>query len=132
MSRERIDYSQRYADRANAAGPVGFDADKPIEGYYRMRLRSGAAYCGVRIWHGAPLDPLTGEEMDRGHRWQALVNGSLFDLARVWPKCAADPVDEAEYRYLCEVHSWAREHAPDSPQANPMRRIDPLTAPTPF
>lgn len=127
MVRARLDYSQRSEFRA-----VGFDPDEPIAGYYRMRLRSGAAFCGIRIWHGAPLDPVTGEEMDRSHRWQAQANGEPIDLERVWPKCAADPVDEAEYQYLTSVHAWAKENAPNSPQANPMRRINPLTAPTPF
>jgi len=127
MVRARLDYSQRSEFRA-----VGFDPDEPIAGYYRMRLRSGAAFCGIRIWHGAPLDPVTGEEMDRSHRWQAQANGEPIDLERVWPKCAADPVDEAEHQYLCGVQAWAKKNAPDSPQANPMRRINPLTAPTPF
>lgn len=125
--RPHLDYSRRSDFRA-----VGFDPDLPVAGYYRMRLRSGAAFCGIRIWHGAPLDPVTGEELDRSHRWQAQANGEPIDLARVWPKCAADPVDEAEYQYLTSVQAWAKENAPDSPQANPMRRINPLTAPTPF
>ncbi len=127
MNRARISYSDRSDYRS-----AGFDPDQPIAGYYRMRLRSGAAFCGIRIWHGAPLDPVTGEELDRSPRWQAQANGVAIDLERVWPKCAADPVDEAEYHYLASVQSWAKQNAPDSPQANPMRRINPLTAPTPF
>lgn len=127
MVRARLDYSQRSEFRA-----VGFDPDEPIAGYYRMRLRSGAAFCGIRIWHGAPLDPVTGEEMDRGHRWQAQANGAPIDLERVWPKCAADPVDAAEYRHLCSVQDWARDNAPASPLANPHRKVDPLTSPILF
>lgn len=125
--RERLDYSTRSDVQA-----VGFDPDQPVAGFYRMRMRSGGAFVGVRVWNGAPLDPVTGEELDRSHRWQATVNRNPVNLDRVWPKCAADPVDEAEYQYLCTVHQWAKENAPDSPQANPMRRINPLTAPTPF
>lgn len=125
--RERLDYSTRSDVQA-----VGFDPDHPVAGFYRMRMRSGGTFVGVRIWHGAPHDPVTGEELDRSHRWQATVNRGLVNLDRVWPKCAADPVDEGEYQYLCTVHQWAKENAPDSPQANPMRRINPLTAPTPF
>jgi hypothetical protein len=125
--RQRLDYSQRSDTRAD-----GFDPDSPIEGYYRMRLKMGGAFVGVRVWHGAPLDPETGEEMDRSWRWQALVNDGPVLLERVWPKCAADPVSQSEYEYLCTVHQWAKQHAPNSPQANPMQRINPLTAPTPF
>jgi len=125
--RQRLDYSQRVDARAD-----GFDPDQPIAGHYRMRLRSGATYCGIRIWHGAPLDPVTGEELDRSHRWQAQANGEMIDLARVWPKCANEPIDADEYQYLCGLQSWAKAHAPDSPQANPYRKINHLTAPTPF
>lgn len=127
MSRARLDYSQRQEVQA-----TGFNPDLPIAGFYRMRLRSGAAFCGIRIWHGAPADPVTGEELDRSHRWQALANNAPINLDRVWPKCADDPINADEYRHLCAVHQWAKENAPDSPQANPMKRIDPLTAPLPF
>jgi hypothetical protein len=127
MVRASIDYSDRYDVQA-----IGFDPDTPIAGFYRFRMRSGGALCGVRIWHGAPLDPVTGEELDRSHRWQAQVNDDPVLLERVWPKCAADAVDEAEYQYLCAVQAWAKENAPDSPQANLMQRINPLTSLVPF
>lgn len=125
--RDRIDYSTRSDVQA-----AGFNADEPIAGHYRFRMRSGGAICGVRIWHGAPLDPVTGDELDRSHRWQAVVNDVPTPLERVWPKCAADPIDADEYQYLCAVQAWAKENVPDSPQANLMRRINPLTAPPPF
>ncbi|MDF0543368.1 hypothetical protein PX699_13500 [Sphingobium sp. H39-3-25] len=127
MSRERVDYSELRDVQA-----TGLNPDEPVSGYYRMRLKMGGAFVGVRIWYGAPLDPETGDEMDRSWRWQALVNDGPVLLERVWPKCGSDPVDQSEYEYLCEVHKWAKRHAPNSPQANPMQRINPLTAPTPF
>lgn len=110
----------------------GFSVDDPVAGFYRMALRSGAAPVGVRIWHGAPLDPVTGEELERGWRWQAQVNGELVELETVWPRCARETIDEREYRFLTERAAWARENAPTSPHANPTRRIDPMTAPPPF
>lgn len=127
MSREVRDYSQRFDVQAQ-----GYDPDTPVAGFYRFRMRSGAALCGVRIWHGAPLDPVTGEVLDRSHRWQAVVNEKPVLLERVWPKCAADPVDRHEYEYLCTVQEWAVKNAPHSPQANLNHRINPLTAPPPF
>lgn len=128
MSRALIDYTAR-----RDTGPYqGFDADVPVSGHYRIRLRSGAVYVGVRIWFGAPLDPVDGSELDRAPRWQAVANEESIPLPRVWPKCADEPIDAGEYRYLCGVNAWAKENAPDSPQANPMQRINPLTAPTPF
>jgi hypothetical protein len=127
VTREVRDYSQRFDVQAH-----GFNPDVPVAGFYRFRMRSGGALCGVRIWHGQPSDPVTGELLDRSLRWQAQVNGDPVDLARVWPKCAADPIDADEYEYLRSVQSWAKQHAPTSPQANLMQRINPLTAPTPF
>lgn len=106
----------------------GFDPDVPVAGYYRRRMVSGGIYVGVRIWHGAPLDPVTGEEMDRSHRWQAQVNGQPIDIERVWPSCARDPIDEREYHYLCSLQRWGADHAPDSAIADPTRRVDPLSS----
>lgn len=128
MTRGRLDYSER---RAPVVGQ-GFDADTPVEGWYRTKLRSGGVYVGVRVWHGAPLDPVTGEEMDRSHRWQAHVNGSYIDLARVWPGCADEPISEADYRHYCRVQQWGEQHAPDSALADPTRRIDLLSPATPL
>jgi hypothetical protein len=128
MSRPLIDYTARRAP----VGAEGFNPDTPIAGLYRLKLRSGAVWCAVRIWHGPPHDPVTGEEMDRSHRWQATLNGRPFDIERAWPRCADEPIDEAEHAYLIATERWAVENAPSSPQANPERRIDMLTAPPPF
>lgn len=122
-------------DRSERRAPVlaeGFDADTPVAGWYRTKLRSGGVYVGVRVWHGAPLDPVTGEEMDRSHRWQAYVNGSYIDLPRVWPGCADEPISEADYRHYCRLQQWGEQHAPDSALADPTRRIDLLSPQTPL
>lgn len=70
--------------------------------------------------------------MDRAPRWNATANGGWIELADVWPRCAGDPIEEAEARYLMSTFEWGRAHAPNSPQANPTRRVDLLTAPLPF
>lgn len=106
--------------------------DEPVPGYYRMRLRKGGMHVAVRIWHGPPNDPVTGEELDRSWRFQAEINGRYAEIDRVWPSCAGEPIDEAEARYLTERQRWGEENAPDSPQANPMKRVNLLTAPLPF
>lgn len=121
--------SRPYADGAEVARTFqGFSVEEPIAGHYRMRLKSGGVLVGIRVWHGAPLDPDTGEEMDRGHRFQAHANGAYIDLDRVWPYCADDPITEAEYRYLTQRQEWARENAPSDPHATPHRRIDMMRA----
>lgn len=106
--------------------------DVPVAGYYRMRLRKGGMHVAVRIWYGPPLDPETGEEMDRSWRFQAEINGRYDEIDRVWPTCAGDPIDEAEARYLIERQRWGEANAPDSPQANPHRKVNLLTAPIPL
>lgn len=106
--------------------------DVPVAGYYRMKLRRGGMYVAVRIWHGPPHDPVTGEELDRSWRFQATINGEPAELDRVWPSCAGEPITEAEAAYLTNLQAWGREHAPDSPQANPHRKVDLLSAPISF
>ena len=110
----------------------GFDAETPAAGFYAISLRSGAVKVGVRIWHGPPRDPHTGDIMDRHWRWQATANGEYIDLERVWPQCARSPISEAEHDHLCRLQAWGREHDPDGALADPTKPIDPLTAPVTF
>lgn len=84
----------------------------------------GGAPAGVRIFYGPPLDPVTGEEMDRGHRWQAQVNGQYEELERVWPACMREPIDEAEYRFMVRASEHARKHDGYSPLGQPRKRVD--------
>jgi hypothetical protein len=128
LTRAALTYNERREHRTFE----GFDPDTPVAGFYRTRLRSGGVYVGVRIWFGAPLDPVTGEELDRGHRWQAHVNGAYHSIEVLWPKCADGPCDEAEYRHLSSLQSWASKHAPDSAIADPTKAIDPLNSPMMF
>lgn len=124
--RAHRDYSAPAVPVDPRSGAV--DAETPAAGFYRTRLRSGGVYVGIKIFHGAPLDPVTGEELDRSHRWQALCNDKPIDLDRVWPRCAREPVSAKEYAYLTTLQGWAEEHAPDSAIADPTRRIDPLNS----
>jgi hypothetical protein len=109
----------------------GFDPDAPIAGYYRMRLRSGGVFVAIRIWFGQPRDPLTGDLMDRSLRWQATANGNPIDLDRVWPQCAADPIDEAEARHLIKLQRWGQQTGHPA-LADPTRKLNPLSTPLQF
>lgn len=129
MKRRHINYTET----VHSQPVTGISAVEPVAGLYRLRLRSGAVYSAIRIWHGQPLDPVTGEEMDRSPRWCALANGEpvmFFD--RIWPACTAEPIDRQEYDYLIATYEWGKTNAPDSPQANPHRKVNLLTAPLPF
>lgn len=113
------------------AGSV--DPDVPTAGLYRMRLVKGAVWSAIRIWFGPPHDPVTGEEMDRSHRWQASINGKTIDhITRVWPRVAEDSIDQAEYDRLMALQKWSEQHDPDGPFSNPAEPVDRLNAPLPF
>lgn len=110
-------------------------ASTPYAGFYRVRLSSGSVRVGVRLHYSPPLDPVTGEVLDRSWRWQAEVNGHPYDdFDRVWPMCAAEPITEIDYQRYCQRQGWARENAPRSSYAEPGRRRDPLSTvePLPF
>lgn len=124
---------QTYATAgARRAPSQGYDASTPVAGYYRFRLRAGGIIGGVRLWYGPPHDPVTGEEMDRGWRWQAEFDGEPVDFDRVWPACADAAITEAEYRALVARREWARTNAPGTAFADTRKRYDPLDSATPL
>lgn len=125
--RERIDYT---AERASMCA-TGFNPDVPIEGYYRFHMVSGGIAVAVRLWFGAPIEPWTGEEMDRAPRWNATVNGQWVEVERVWPMCAEDPIDEDKAAELTDLQQWGAEHG-HADLANPRRRLSPLSTPMMF
>lgn len=122
-----------YASAAPAAPGTfaGFDVDAPVPGYYRMRLNAAGVDVGIRIWFGPPKDPVTGEELDRSHRWQAEANGRPIDLDRVWPVCAKNPIDEAQHDYLASLQRWGAENGHEA-LADPRRPLSPLHSPMMF
>ena len=128
MTRARLDYSS--PERTGTG--TGYSVSEPTAGFYRMSLVAGGVKVGIRIFHGPPKDPVTGEELDRSWRWQAECNGNPIKLDRAWPQAGRDPIDEAEYQYLTDMARWAERNAPDAPAANPHRKIDLLAAPLPF
>jgi hypothetical protein len=99
--------------------------DVPEEGHYRRRLTKGGVWCAVKIWHGFPLDPVTGELLvERSPIWRAMLNGEHVDVWTQWPDCSGEPITEDEYMFLLKDHLWSVDNAPDSPQANPRAKID--------
>jgi len=109
------------------------DVSKPEAGYFRFRLSGRSVAVGVRIHYGPPIDPVTGEVLDRSWRWQADVNGEPYaDFDRIWPGCTGEPISEADYTTYCNRQRWAREHAPDSSYAEPGRKRDPLSTQEPL
>lgn len=130
MNARSIPYGEREVRPVHVEGASSIFI--PVAGHYRTKLRSGGVLVGVRLWHGAPHDPVTGEELDRSWRWQAECNGEPIDFDRVWPGCAGDPISAAEYRFYAQRQGWAREHAPESSFADPKRKRDPLSIDEPL
>lgn len=128
MSRDATPYDQMTGGAARG----GIDVSKPVEGYYLHRLRKGSVTVAVHIYYGPPLDPVTGERLDRSWRWQADVNGRPGDFFhRVWPACAGNQISESLYRRYCRRLEWAEQNAPDSAYAKPGAKIDLLSTKTP-
>ena len=130
MARSSTPYGEMHGTGASFAGA---NPDLPEAGIYITRMRSGAALCALRIWYGAPLDPVTGEELDRSHGWNARLNEhENVDIERVWPGCAADRASLAKYDAIVLRAKWAREHAAGTALANPYRKASPLEEPLLF
>ena len=130
MTRDSTPYGEQHVRPVHVAGAV--DVETPVAGYYRLRLSGGSVRGGVKLFFGPPNDPITGEELDRGWRWQAFFNDEPIDFNRVWPNCAGDPISEADYRRMCRRVAWAQEHAPDSAYAQTGRKFDHLSAASPL
>lgn len=129
--RDATPYNQRRAFTARA--DYGAVSDTPEAGFYLMRFGMGQIATALRIWHGPPHDPWTGEEMDRGWRWQAqAADGEMLEIDHVWPRCAKRPITEAEFDARKKRHAWAKQAAPESSYADRRRKYDPLSKHTPL
>ena len=115
-------------------GPAKIDAPRPDEpqaGFYKTKMVRGGPWVPVRLWYGEPLDPETGERLDRSPRWQCLVGQDWRDPFATWPRCCDRPISADEYRFLIDDADWCKKFAPQEPPANPgaaidLNRIDPI------
>ncbi len=98
--------------------------DVPEAGYYRTKLVRGGPWCAIRIWHGPPADPETGELLDRSPRWQATLNEQECDIDAVWPFVIDRQISKPEYDYLIALSRHAKTWAPEMPEATPTKPID--------
>lgn len=112
---------------------------KPTPGLYAVKLRKGGVEVAARIAFEPTRDPDSDELLDRSPHWSATINGetdpdpSPEPSDRVWRVYEfGRRIDEAEYRFLLADRMWAREHAPNLPEASPRQKIDHLTVEPPF
>lgn len=102
-------------------------------GYFRLRLVKGGPQVGAEIFYGPPLDPVTGEPLERSHRWMVRINGKvhkdcLLDErdpggAMVWRVSHSHRISRDDYEHMARVAEWARKNAPGLPEARPADRI---------
>jgi hypothetical protein len=102
--------------------------------FYRIRLVKSAPYSALKIWHGFPIDNVTGELLfSRYPIWRAILNGEHVPIEDVMveidgitkrPVIKGEEIDDVEYFMILKRHLWARAHAPDSPEANPAQKVD--------
>jgi hypothetical protein len=94
----------------------------PEPGYYKRRLVKGGPWVTVRFFRtdtGALAVEVDGQTHD--------PSGAPYEPGWEWPVCW--PSDEAEYRHMERLRTWALDHAPHHPAARPRERIDLGTMP---
>ncbi len=100
--------------------------------HYAVTLARGAVKVGLCLEFSRPIDPVTGERLDRSPTWKAFRDGhveDVFDCIIEFdpdgePVVKGERITEAEYEYLLQDRAWARQHSPDAPEANPRKRVD--------
>lgn len=105
-------------------------SDKPK--FYRIKLVKDGPPVGLKYWYGQPLDPVTGEILDRSPRWIAEVNGKPADLAEIAPwvveglgsEVKGEEISADEYLYLTALHDYAINHDATAPEANIRTPVD--------
>lgn len=118
----------RNGKRAPSRGP-GFDPDVPVAGFYRIKLRKGAADSALAIWYGPTPDPDGYGALERPLAWQAMLNGAPVDVFDYWPACATDPITRDEHNRIVTRN---RTMDAKSPFYDPKRKVDLNSAPPPF
>lgn len=103
---------------------------EPQCGYFKRRLVRDGPFVVARIWMhqetDADGDLIAPEEL------RCEVDGKEKDPVEAWTWLAGKPITREEYRHLDAVRTWARQHAPEQPEADPDKPVDWLNAPLNF
>jgi hypothetical protein len=108
--------------------------DRPQPGTYWTRLVRNGPRVPVMICVMAAVDPETNEPLDRSPTMLCLVAGEdrTADIMDIWTRCAGNQITADDYHLMMAQMSWAIEHAPDHPDANPRRPVDVRKTPPAF
>jgi hypothetical protein len=97
--------------------PVFSDPIKTAPGFFKLRLVKGGPEVPARLWREEERDDLGRLVADV--RYFAEIDGEPCDPANP-PRWPWTRIEEPAWRYLTDLGAWARQHAPNDPQANPM------------
>lgn len=70
----------------------------PRPGFFKVRLRSRGPWTPAKIEYAIPMDPLTGEILDRSPMLTAFIDGREVDVPEVWE--FGREIDREEYEWL--------------------------------
>lgn len=88
--------------------------DRPVAGYYRMRLARKGPWVPVSIEpYGKEFSALV-----------AIVGDERADLMDTWNWCCGQPISKATYDYMIATREWCERYDPSAPEANPRRAVD--------
>ena len=134
-----MQHDDRVFQRDQSDDPAGFR-----EGWF-LHIRSGHVGMPVRVWFGPPVDPVSGDELDRSWRWQVELAGVVItpddrvdprsriaQLDWVWPKALSEPIAPPENDYRRARIDYARRHDPRDPFGHRTGQVDWLDSTTPF
>lgn len=105
------------------------DEGMPQCGWYAAKVSKRAVLVPSRIW----LRSTVGEDgqLVEPEAMFCEIGDRPFDPEEVWVRLAVRPITVGEYRHMMALRAWARESAPDQPQAADGRPIDWLTVQLP-
>ncbi len=107
--------------------------DRPEPGFFKLRMRSGGVFVPAIIFLSCPMDPYTGEQLDRHRCLMAAIGNDEPDFEgvdKVW--MFGSLIRRSEYLYMQAVKSWAETYAPTAPEASPLEPIDHFRTPINF
>jgi len=87
-----VDFSQ-YIDMAKRG-----QAEFPREGFFKLRFKRRGPWLPARIYRPLPLDPDTGELLDRWLPLQGELNGHPYDYRKIWTR--GQDIGKDEYEWL--------------------------------
>jgi len=73
----------------------------PREGYFKIRFKRGADWVPARIYRRMPIDPDTGEVMERSWMLTGEINGEIDDFRLVW--AWGREIEKDEYEWLIAI-----------------------------